>query len=96
MDAAALMITVRRALAAGVISFGMVHDSYGTHAADMDTLATCLREAFVELYQHDVLEEFRSSVLAMLPEELHSQVPPCPAKGDLDLNVVKQSVYFFA
>lgn len=96
MDAAALMMCVRRALQAGVTSFGMVHDSYGTHASDMDTLATCLREAFVELYQHDVLEDFRNSILAMLPEKLQAKVPPCPAKGDLDLNVVRQSVYFFA
>jgi DNA-directed RNA polymerase len=59
-------------------------------------LATCLREAFVELYQHDVLEEFRNSMLAMLPVEQHEQIPPCPAKGDLDLHAVKASLYFFA
>jgi len=96
MDAAALMLSVRRALEAGISHFGMVHDSYGTLAADMDTMAVCLREAFVELYQHDVLEECRGSILAGLSEKKQRMVPPCPPKGNLDLAAVKQSVYFFA
>lgn len=96
MDACALMMSVRRSLEAGITSFGMVHDSYGTLAADMDTMATCLREAFIELYQTDVLQEFRESILAGLSEKNQKDVPPCPPKGSLDLSAVKESVYFFA
>jgi DNA-directed RNA polymerase len=96
MDACALMMSVRRALNCGVTNFGMVHDSYGTLAADMDTMATCLREAFVELYETDVLEEFRNSILAGLSEKNQKEVPPCPPKGNLELSAVKQAVYFFA
>jgi DNA-directed RNA polymerase len=96
MDACALMMSVRRALSCGVTNFGMVHDSYGTLAADMDTMATCLREAFVELYETDVLEEFRNSILAGLNAKNQKEVPPCPPKGNLDLSAVKQAVYFFA
>jgi DNA-directed RNA polymerase len=96
MDACALMMSVRRALSCGVRNFGMVHDSYGTLAADMDTMATCLREAFVELYETDVLEEFRNSILAGLNAKNQKEVPPCPPKGNLDLSAVKQAVYFFA
>jgi DNA-directed RNA polymerase len=96
MDACALMMSVRRALDCGVKNFGMVHDSYGTLAADMDTMATCLREAFVELYETDVLEEFRHSIVAGLSEKNQKEVPPCPPKGSLELSAVKQAVYFFA
>jgi DNA-directed RNA polymerase len=96
MDACALMMSVRRALNCGVKNFGMVHDSYGTLAADMDAMASCLREAFVELYQHDVLEEFRNSILAGLSEKNQKEVPPCPPKGNLELSAVRESVYFFA
>jgi DNA-directed RNA polymerase len=96
MDACALMMSVRRALDCGVKNFGMVHDSYGTLAADMDAMATCLREAFVELYETDVLEEFRTSILAGLSEKNQKEVPPCPPKGNLELSAVKQAVYFFA
>ena len=59
-------------------------------------MAICLREAFVELYQHDVLAEFRASVIAGLTAENAELVPPVPAKGRLDLSGVKESVYFFA
>lgn len=96
MDACALMMSVRRSVRAGVTSFGMVHDSYGTLAEDMDVMAQCLREAFVELYQTDVLQEFRVSILAGLSEKNQKEVPPCPPKGTLDLSAVLESVYFFA
>lgn len=96
MDAAALMLCVRRCLDVGLTHFGMVHDSYGTLAADMDQMAVCLRTAFVELYQHDVLEEFRASIVAGLSEEHAALVPPVPPKGSLDVAGVNQSRYFFA
>jgi DNA-directed RNA polymerase len=96
MDACALMMSVRRSVEAGITSFGMVHDSYGTLAEDMDVMAQCLREAFVELYQTDVLQEFRESILAGLSEKNQQEVPLCPPKGNLDLSAVRQSVYFFA
>ncbi len=96
MDAAALMLSVRRAMACGITHFGMVHDSYGTLAADMDAMAVCLREAFVELHETDVLQEFRESILAGLSEKNQQEVPPCPPKGTLELSAVKQSLYFFA
>ncbi|OQW34887.1 MAG: hypothetical protein A4E20_01540 [Nitrospira sp. SG-bin2] len=96
MDAAALMLSVRRAMNCGITNFGMVHDSYGTLAADMEQMAVCLREAFVELYQTDVLAEFRSNIMAGLLEANQQKIPPLPPKGDLDLEQVKSSVYFFA
>lgn len=96
MDAACLMLSVHRCRAAGIHSFAMVHDSYGTHAADMTAMSVCLREAFVEMYQQDVLEAFRNSIAAGLSEKTLEKLPLVPAKGNLDLELVKQSVYFFA
>jgi DNA-directed RNA polymerase len=56
LDASALMLTVCHCLEQGVTSFAMIHDSYGTHAADTDLLAFRLRAAFVQMYmEHDVL-----------------------------------------
>jgi DNA-directed RNA polymerase len=75
----------------------MVHDSYATHAADADTLAAALRDTFVQQYQeHDVLAVFRAQLAAQLKPELAAQLPPVPASGNLDLQLVKSSVYFFA
>ncbi|TBR26630.1 MAG: hypothetical protein EPO10_22240, partial [Reyranella sp.] len=42
----------------GINSFALVHDSFGSLAADYSMMQACLREAFVDLYQnHDVLED---------------------------------------
>lgn len=93
LDAAAMMLTIAMALDNGVTSFAMIHDSYGTHAADMDMLAACLREAFVDMYtDHNVLEEF----LASMPEEVRRDCPPPPPLGSLDLSGVLRSEFFFA
>lgn len=97
MDASALVACVNLSVENGVTSFAMVHDSYGTLAADTDMLGACLRHAFVDMYQeNDVLEQFREGIVAMLPPDLKEKVPPCPAKGSLDLSKVLDSDFFFA
>lgn len=97
MDASALVACVNLSAANGVTSFAMIHDSYGTLAADTDMLGACLRRAFVDMYQdHDVLEEFHKEVVAMLPPDLKAKVPPCPEKGTLDIAEVLKSDFFFA
>jgi DNA-directed RNA polymerase len=93
MDASAMMLTIQLALNNGVTQFAMIHDSYGTVAADMDMLAGCLRHAFVDMYtDHNVLEEFLNG----LPEHVRTKCPPLPAMGTLRLEDVLQSEFFFA
>jgi DNA-directed RNA polymerase len=50
----------------------------------------------VEQYQANVLADFRQQLVDQLPEELAAQLPELPEVGDLDLEQVKQSEYFFA
>ena len=50
LDAAALMKTVNGCLAQHINHFAMIHDSYGTHAADSVALAATLRRTFVEMF----------------------------------------------
>ena len=40
-------------------SFAVVHDSFGTHACDIETLGMILREKFISIYQEDVLQRFK-------------------------------------
>ncbi len=94
LDAAALTFTVDAAAACGIEAFSMIHDSYGTLAADTDTLRECLRQAFCQMYQFDVLENFRNEIQAGLPDGV--ELPPLPKKGSLDINQVLQSDFFFA
>jgi DNA-directed RNA polymerase len=94
LDAAALTFTVDAAVACGIENFQMIHDSYGTLAADTDTLRECLRQAFCQMYQDDVLKRFAEEVQAGLPDGV--KLPPLPSKGTLDINAVLQSDFFFA
>lgn len=95
MDGCALRKTVTLSYNNGVDAFAVVHDSFGTHAADMETLGACIRHAFVEMYEeHDVLDEFYRMALEALPV-LDDLTPP-PDMGRLDLSAVHKSDFFFA
>jgi DNA-directed RNA polymerase len=96
MDASHLVLTVNRCVDNSITSLAMIHDSYGTHAADADGLQEQLREAFIEQYSGDVLEEFIGNLKEQLPEELLKLLPPKPRMGRLDLAGVRDSRYFFA
>lgn len=95
-DAAHLMLSVSTALENGISDFAMIHDSYGTHAANTDTLAASLRAAFVDQYDREVLTDFRDELAAQLPAELAVELPELPPCGVLDLSLVERSQYFFA
>lgn len=97
-DAAHLMLTViaAEAEAGRPLSWAMVHDSFGTHAGDVDLMGQVLREQFVLMYSdRDPLAELREQVAAQLPGGVDS-LPPAPAKGGFDLNEVLEAEFFFA
>lgn len=96
LDAAAMRGYVRLARHNGITDFGLVHDSFATLAADTDVSMACIREAFIELYRdNNVLEQFRSSVVQDY-QELEASIPPVPERGSLDIEEVRDSLYFFA
>jgi DNA-directed RNA polymerase len=112
LDAAAARGCINKAGSSGVISaFASVHDSFGTHAADIGLLNGFLREAFVELHSGDILAGFRNACLSVLTayiiaeEQLDpleasqiadERLPPVPEVGALDIRGVLESDYFFA
>ncbi|BGP17999.1 hypothetical protein JCM10213_005038 [Rhodosporidiobolus nylandii] len=61
LDATHMMMT---ALACrGKIAFASVHDSYWTHACDVDEMSVILREAFIELHSQDILGRLRQEFI---------------------------------
>jgi DNA-directed RNA polymerase len=75
------------------LHFSSVHDSYWTHAGTMETMNASLREQFVDLYSQPILED----LLALLEMRFPLlEFPPVPQRGELDLELVKKSEYFFA
>ena len=98
MDAAHLMKTVNmmEANVDGNVSIHVVHDSYGCHAADVPMLNTVLRMAFVEMYSEPVLETFRENIHGQLDDLNQGELEDLPLPGDLDLEQVMESSFFFA
>ena len=94
-DAAALTLTVWKLYGMGLVSFAMIHDSYGVHACDTDLLATTLRETFIDMYQINPLEHMRDELETRYPQ-LKGQLPPIPETGDLNLDEIINSEFFFA
>nr|MCS5594361.1 hypothetical protein [Porticoccaceae bacterium] len=95
LDASALTLTVDKCLKEGITDFAMVHDSYGTHSPNMPLLNEKIREAFVEMYRdNDTLQNLYDSAVMTLAEV--KGIPLPPQKGELDIEEVLKSDYFFA
>ncbi|KAK8937428.1 hypothetical protein KSP39_PZI011907 [Platanthera zijinensis] len=69
-----------------------VHDSFWTHACDVEKMNQILREQFVELYSIPVLENLLESFETSFPT---LTFPSLPERGDFDLRNVLESPYFF-
>ncbi|CBZ34507.1 mitochondrial DNA-directed RNA polymerase, putative [Leishmania donovani] len=82
------------------LSMMAVHDSYWTYACDMPKLSQVLREQFVNLYsKYDPLWELKEQWEETYFMDLRRhgvKLPDPPKRGDLDLNVVLNSPYFFS
>lgn len=95
MDASHMRCTVTRCWEEGIRGFALVHDSYGTHAANAWALADFLREEFIAMYEgRDVLADFKAELEMQLPED--KKLEELPPKGNLDLSQVLESDFFFA
>lgn len=91
-DAAHLRATIIAARKEGITSLALIHDDYGTHAANTDILHRLIRQEFVRQYEEfDPLVSFRDWC-EMISK---SKMPEMPAKGTLDVSVVMKSDFFF-
>jgi DNA-directed RNA polymerase len=91
MDATHMRMTINALVSKGITQFSFIHDDYGTYAADTDTMHEVIREQFVKLYEeHDPLQTFCDE-----QEARWVVLPSVPKKGELDLNEVMESPYFF-
>lgn len=97
MDASHLMLTVCACVDKGVTAFAMIHDSYGCPAGHGDIMFNTVREVFVDTYtKNDVLQDLHDHVQNLLSAKVVEKLPEVPSKGNLDLDLVKQSMYAFS
>ena len=94
LDASCLMLAVIKAKDKGVTNFSLIHDSFGCVAPDVHKLSEAIREAFCEVYEQDVLTNWAMEMKQMLSEKNAKKFPHIPERGNLDLSLVKQSIFF--
>ncbi|XP_038987041.1 DNA-directed RNA polymerase 3, chloroplastic isoform X2 [Phoenix dactylifera] len=91
LDGSHMMLTAISCKNAG-LHFAGVHDSFWTHACDVDRMNQILREQFVELYNIPILENLLEGFQTSFPT---LTFPPLPDRGNFDLKKVLESPYFF-
>jgi DNA-directed RNA polymerase, mitochondrial len=90
-DAAHLSATVNAFMATPGRSMAAIHDSFGSHAADLPALNLALRQEFIRQYTPGWLADIGDAWT-----ERHPDIPPPPTRGSLDLQQVADSAYLFA
>lgn len=81
----------------GVMSFAVIHDSFGTIPADAEYLFRGVRETMVETYRdNDVLLDFYEQFEYQLHESQRDKLPDLPKKGKLNIEDILSSDFAFA
>jgi len=74
----------------------MVHDSFGTTPNRIEQLNKIIRKAAIDLFKDDYLDVLYKDWEAQLPTKYKSRLTPPPARGNLDINEIANSSYFFS
>lgn len=86
-DAAHMHLLINAADEAGIGHLAFIHDDYGALAPDVAKLHELIRSTFVKMYTENApLQQFANTF------GIQKEAPEC---GDLDLEQVKDSTYFF-
>ena len=73
--------------------FGAVHDSFSTHASDVEDLLDLTKSTFIEMYNQDNFYDYIEDQILTNKESLDIAQPK---RGKLDINKIIESDYFFA
>tara|TARA_R100000808_G_scaffold24969_1_gene60011 strand:- start:14799 stop:17240 length:2442 start_codon:yes stop_codon:yes gene_type:complete len=92
LDAAHMFLCIYSLLWNGIKDLCMIHDSFGCHANYVGLMNTIIRREFLVMHKDNQLELFKKS----LENLLGTKLPNGPERGDLDLEQVLKSLYFFA
>tara|TARA_R100000152_G_C6771679_1_gene198273 strand:- start:867 stop:2180 length:1314 start_codon:yes stop_codon:yes gene_type:complete len=92
LDAAHMFLTIYKLLFTGIKDFCMIHDSFGCHANDIPLLMSTIRQEFKEMHKYNLLLDFKRDI----EKSLGIILPDPPQPGDLNIEGVLESEYFFA
>ncbi len=93
LDSTHLFMSINAAEEAGVKSFMTIHDSFASHACDVDKLLNALKSQFVKLHSEPIMENLKIELEGRFGVEL----PSIDYVNDnFDIKQVDKSDYFFA
>ena len=110
LDSSHMMLTSLHLWSHG-LTFASVHDCYWTHARDVDAMNSVCRGQFIALHSSPILEDLSDYLLRSHMEEVQEDssqeenlekqkkemlFKQVPSKGQLDLEVVRGSTFFFS
>ena len=96
MDSCHLLITVNNGLINGVGDYFLIHDSFATVPADTWTMFDVVRHSFIAMYSDWCLyEDLYDRTHQLLTDPSRISEVKIPAKGNLDLTEVADSLYCF-
>lgn len=78
----------------GVESQVSVHDAFFGLAPQMNTIRDNLLETVVEIFSENLMEKFFEEITHYLPNDV--VLPAPPERGDLDIELVRDSLYFYS
>lgn len=93
-DAAHMMLTIKRAYDEGLRYFAVVHDSYGCHACDMDSLLVIVRNTFADIYETDWFASLQSEMQETVGAETPLLKPP--ERGGFSPDEMRDAPFLFA
>lgn len=82
LDASHMILTINEMSDAGISSFQMIHDAFGTHAEDCDEMFEIVKRTFVEIHKDNPFDRL-----------LEKYGVDVPAKGSLKLEEILESEY---
>ncbi|KAL3475665.1 hypothetical protein BJX99DRAFT_154158 [Aspergillus californicus] len=81
LDATHMMLSANACHKSG-LTFSAVHDSFWTHASDVDSMNDILREAFVKMHSDDIIKRLKAEFDVRYGRHLHyAKVPKASKAG---------------
>jgi len=94
LDATHMYLSILAANKKGVNSFATIHDSFATHANDVETLVEALKSEFIALTKYDILLHFKKEIEYNYGIEIEKI--PYVDKKNFNIELLEKSQYFFA
>jgi Autographiviridae RNA polymerase len=87
LDSSHMIKTINAAAASGITDFLTAHDSFATHAPNVDRFAQIRLDELAKMYEeNDVLAQLRSSAVGK------TKMLPLPKRGELNLDDVRRAI----